>query len=145
MNELVKKIEKVIELFEKSLKTEELELESKADDIKIRLKKNSFGFVQPPFRSSLKHSENMSLPVNPRQQVQTSKSVGIFRRSKKGQKSLVKVNDFVKKNQVLGYIECSGLMNEIEAEVEGRIIEILATKGEGVEYGQPIFLIKPKP
>ena len=35
------------------------------------------------------------------------------------------------------------VMNEIKSEVEGEIVEVLAKNGEPVEFGQPLFLIKP--
>ncbi|MPN46041.1 Biotin carboxyl carrier protein of acetyl-CoA carboxylase [bioreactor metagenome] len=34
------------------------------------------------------------------------------------------------------------LMNEIEAEVEGKIVEILVENGQPVEYGQPLFAVE---
>lgn len=36
------------------------------------------------------------------------------------------------------------LMNELEAEVKGEIIDILVENGQLVEYGQPLFLVKPE-
>jgi len=55
----------------------------------------------------------------------------------------VAVNDIVKKGDVLCIIEAMKLMNEIEAEVSGTIIEILVENGQAVEYDQPLFRIKP--
>ena len=39
-------------------------------------------------------------------------------------------------------IEAMKVMNEIKAELEGTIVEILVSNGEAVEYGQPLFRIK---
>ncbi len=55
----------------------------------------------------------------------------------------VAVNDIVKKGDVLCIIEAMKLMNEIEAEVSGTIVEILVDNGQAVEYDQPLFRIKP--
>ncbi|MEI6638158.1 MAG: acetyl-CoA carboxylase biotin carboxyl carrier protein [Chlorobium sp.] len=55
----------------------------------------------------------------------------------------VAVNDIIKKGDVLCIIEAMKLMNEIEAEVSGTIIEILVENGQAVEYDQPLFRIKP--
>ncbi len=55
----------------------------------------------------------------------------------------VAVNDVVKKGDVLCIIEAMKLMNEIEAEVSGTIVEILVENGQAVEYDQPLFRIKP--
>ncbi|MBP1989044.1 acetyl-CoA carboxylase biotin carboxyl carrier protein [Paenibacillus eucommiae] len=41
-------------------------------------------------------------------------------------------------------VEAMKLMNEIEAEIKGEIVEILVENGQLVEYGQPLFLVKPE-
>lgn len=55
----------------------------------------------------------------------------------------VAVNDTIKKGDVLCIIEAMKLMNEIEAEITGTIVEILVENGQAVEYDQPLFRIKP--
>jgi acetyl-CoA carboxylase biotin carboxyl carrier protein len=54
----------------------------------------------------------------------------------------VEVGDSVQKGQTLCIIEAMKLMNEIEAEVSGRIVGILAENGQAVEYGEPLFEIE---
>ncbi len=54
----------------------------------------------------------------------------------------VEVGDIVKKEDTLCIIEAMKLMNEIDAEVKGKIIEILVEDGEAIEYGQPLFVIE---
>lgn len=54
----------------------------------------------------------------------------------------VKVGDMVKADSVVCIVEAMKLMNELEAEVDGEIVEILVENGQLVEYGQPIFLVK---
>ncbi len=56
----------------------------------------------------------------------------------------VSVGDRVTDNTAVCIIEAMKLFNEIEAEVDGEIIEILAKNGELVEYNQPLFGIKTK-
>jgi oxaloacetate decarboxylase alpha subunit len=56
----------------------------------------------------------------------------------------VKVGDQVKKGQTLCIIEAMKLMNKIESEIDGEIIEIAVKNGEPVEYGQTLFFIKEK-
>ncbi len=48
----------------------------------------------------------------------------------------------MKKGQVLAIVEAMKLMNEIESEYDGVIVEVLAENGDAVEYGQPLFRIK---
>ncbi|PUA38778.1 acetyl-CoA carboxylase biotin carboxyl carrier protein [Paenibacillus elgii] len=50
----------------------------------------------------------------------------------------------VKETTIVCIIEAMKLMNEIEAEVKGQIVEVLVENGQLVEYGQPLFLVKPE-
>lgn len=56
----------------------------------------------------------------------------------------VKTGSKVKKDSIVCIVEAMKLFNEIEAEVEGEIVEILVKDGQLVEYGQPLFLVKPE-
>lgn len=56
--------------------------------------------------------------------------------------AFVKVGDKVGKGAVLCIVEAMKLMNEIECEVEGSIVEVLTKNGEMVEFGEPLFKIK---
>jgi len=49
----------------------------------------------------------------------------------------------VKKGDVICIIEAMKLFNEIEAEVSGKIVKVLADDSSPVEYDQPLFLIEP--
>lgn len=54
----------------------------------------------------------------------------------------VEVGKTVKKGDVLCIVEAMKLMNEIESEFDGTIVEVLVKDGEMVEYGKPLFRIK---
>jgi len=56
----------------------------------------------------------------------------------------VKEGDQVSPGKVLCIIEAMKLMNEIEAEVSGRIVKIMVENGRPVEYNQTLFLIAPQ-
>lgn len=56
--------------------------------------------------------------------------------------SYVKVGDKVGNETIVCIVEAMKLFNEIEAEVQGEIVEVLVKDGELVEYGQPLFLVK---
>lgn len=51
----------------------------------------------------------------------------------------VEMGEVVRKGQVVCIVEAMKLMNEIEAEAEGKIVEVLAQNGQHVEYGQHLF------
>ena len=57
--------------------------------------------------------------------------------------SFVKAGDAVKKGQTLCIIEAMKIMNEIEADSNGVISEVLIKNGDPVEYNQPLFKINP--
>lgn len=54
----------------------------------------------------------------------------------------VSVGDKVKKGQTLAIVEAMKLMNDIESDYEGTVIEIFVKNGDCVEYGQPLFAIR---
>ncbi|MCD8510122.1 MAG: acetyl-CoA carboxylase biotin carboxyl carrier protein [Bacillus sp. (in: Bacteria)] len=56
----------------------------------------------------------------------------------------VKAGDKIKGDTVVCIVEAMKLMNEIEAEVSGEIVEVLVENGQLVEYGQELFLVKPE-
>jgi acetyl-CoA carboxylase biotin carboxyl carrier protein len=75
----------------------------------------------------------------------TSPIVGTFYRSPSPDADpYVEEGDYVKKGQVLCIVEAMKLMNEIESEVDGRVMKILAESTKPVEYGHALFLIDPK-
>ena len=57
--------------------------------------------------------------------------------------SYVSLNQKIVEGQVVCIVEAMKLMNEIEAEVSGRITKILVENGKPVEFGQELFLIEP--
>jgi acetyl-CoA carboxylase biotin carboxyl carrier protein len=73
----------------------------------------------------------------------TSPFVGTFYKAPSPEaESFVAVNGSVKKGQTLCIIEAMKLMNEIEAEFAGTVLEVLVDSGKSVEFGQKLFKIK---
>ena len=71
--------------------------------------------------------------------------VGTFYESPSpGAPPFVKIGDQVEVGQVLCIIEAMKLMNEIESDVAGEVVKRIASSGEPVEYGQPLFAIRPR-
>lgn len=71
--------------------------------------------------------------------------VGTFYESPSpGSPAFVKAGDLVEVGQVLCIVEAMKLMNEIESDAAGEIVERIAIGGQPVEYGQALFTIKPR-
>jgi acetyl-CoA carboxylase biotin carboxyl carrier protein len=56
--------------------------------------------------------------------------------------AFVKVGDTVKKGQPLAILEAMKIMNELEAEFDCKIIDILVTDGQAVEFDMPLFAVE---
>ncbi len=144
-----KEIEDLVELLNRYHLTE-LELEKKGMRIRVRrepppaVPAEPSVVVEPPPPSHLQSSvfqadTGQFLTV-------TSPIVGTFyRASSPDANPYVEEGDMVKKGQVLCIVEAMKLMNEIEAEADGRIVKILVESTTPVEFGQPLFLIDPQP
>ncbi|MBN2575948.1 MAG: acetyl-CoA carboxylase biotin carboxyl carrier protein [Deltaproteobacteria bacterium] len=90
--------------------------------------------VAPPPDKSAKVSEPGALLTSP--------FVGTFYRAPAPEAPpFVDVGQTVRKGQVVCIVEAMKLMNEIESEFDGKILEILVKNAEHVEYGQPLFRI----
>jgi acetyl-CoA carboxylase biotin carboxyl carrier protein len=73
-----------------------------------------------------------------------SPMVGTFYRAPKPDaKPYVEVGSVVEAGEVVCIVEAMKMMNEIQSEVRGRVIKIMAENGKPVEYGQPLFLLEP--
>jgi acetyl-CoA carboxylase biotin carboxyl carrier protein len=60
-----------------------------------------------------------------------------------GAEAFVKVGGYVETGQTLCIVEAMKLMNEIESDISGEVLRIFAENGQPVEYGQPLFGIRP--
>ncbi len=131
---------------------EELEVEEGGRRIRIRRR--------PPGGEGLRVASTTTLPASASAPAPTASSaaraeaaglipveapmVGTFYRAPApGAEPYVKEGDLVHKGTVLCIIEAMKLMNEIEAEVSGRIVRILPENGQPVEFGQSLFFLEP--
>ena len=72
-----------------------------------------------------------------------SPMVGTFYKSPApGAASFAKIGDVIRKGQPIGIIEAMKIMNEIEAEFDCKVLEILVEDGQPVEYDMPIFAVE---
>jgi acetyl-CoA carboxylase biotin carboxyl carrier protein len=82
----------------------------------------------------------------PEMELHTVKSpiVGTFYSSPApGAAPFVSPGDHVEIGQVICIVEAMKLMNEIEADAAGEIVKCLVTNGQAIEFGQPLFMIRP--
>ena len=145
------KIKQLMEDMGKS-NIEELEIEF-PEGMKISMKKNVA--VVPAQQVVAQQSTNIPVvqsiqttqPVQeePKEEYKEIKSpmVGTFySKPSPDKEAFVKVGDKVKKGQVVCIIEAMNLMNEIEAEFDGEVVEVCLNDGDAVEYGKPLFKLK---
>jgi acetyl-CoA carboxylase biotin carboxyl carrier protein len=130
------------------------DLEVERDGLRIRLRREGTGSTQPPVEvavpvptaASGSTAAEAPLAGHAAEGLVTMRSpiVGTFYRSASPYaESYVEEGAYVKKGQVLCIVEAMKLMNEIESEVDGRVVKILAENAKPVEYGEPLFLIEP--
>lgn len=82
--------------------------------------------------------------VDPKWEEIKSPMVGTFYRAAGPDEApFVEVGDRIRVGQTVCIIEAMKLMNEIEAEISGQVIEILVENGQPIEYGQPLMRINP--
>lgn len=152
-------LQKLIELMNDN---DLLELELEEEGKKVRLKKKpppgerdaplmmaapapmqmSGAMPGPPGTAAAAEPEDKGL--DPNAVTINSPMVGTFyRATSPDADELVSVGDEVNPESVTCIIEAMKVMNEIKAEISGKIVEVLVQNGEPVEFGQPLFAVQP--
>ena len=156
----IKEIKRLIKLVETS-DIEELEL--KEEGFQIRIAKGKEIIANPVLatQSSVPSPTTAAPPAKYETSVQEAKiepvaeaesdnvveirspMVGTFYRAPAPDADpYVEVGDTIKHGKILCIVEAMKLMNEIEAEVSGKIVKILVDNAQPVEYNQPLFLVE---
>jgi acetyl-CoA carboxylase biotin carboxyl carrier protein len=147
-----KEIHRLIELMNEN---DLLELEVVEDNKKIRLKKKFDGgprMIAAPLAAAapaaVPTSAAAAAPAADTADAGTvpikSPMVGTFYRASNPESpSYVEEGDKVSPDTTVCIVEAMKVFNEIKAEVEGTVVAILVENGQTVEYGQPMFLVKP--
>ncbi|PYT74651.1 MAG: acetyl-CoA carboxylase biotin carboxyl carrier protein [Acidobacteria bacterium] len=158
-------IEQIEQLFQFMTEHNLEEFEYSRGDLHIRLRKPSSGLVLAAPRAAaapeiIVANPGGAAPTIPEASATTpappearlteelhlvkSPIVGTFYGSPSpGAEPFVKVGAFVETGQTLCIVEAMKLMNEIESDETGEIVRIFAENGQPVEYGQPLFGIRP--
>ena len=159
----LKQIKQIIDLMKRS---ELCEFEFEEEGFKIKIKRGSGGIPvisstpqsAHPFPVAMAPSE-VSAPARASNPPQTASApsgadeagfayvkspmVGTFYRSPSPENpSFVELNARVEEKTVVCIIEAMKIMNEIQAETKGTVVEILVENGQPVEYGQRLFKVK---
>ncbi len=143
--ELIEKVKNLISLMNDN-DLAEIEVEEEAT--KIRLKRNSLDSIQtsiqlPDVKSSLPEGATKYITSDNESNVSeiVAPKFGTFYTSAPAADPYVAVGDVVGEESVVCIIEAMKIMNEVKAEVKGKIVEILVDNGTAVEYGQPLFSV----
>ena len=143
----IKEIKDMINLMNENGLTE---LEIEKEGVRIRLKKGAAGIeraveyvaAQQPPQAARAAATNEAPPKTGTDI--TSPMVGTFYRSPSPDAApYINVGDTVQPGQVICIIEAMKLMNEIKAEVKGKIVDIQVENAEPVEFGQTLFVVEP--
>jgi len=100
----------------------------------------------PPVAAAAAPVTDSPAPAAPPEDLHTIKSpiVGTFYAAPNPEAPpFVKLGDMVDAGQTVCIIEAMKLMNEIEAEISGEVVRILVENGQPVEYGEPLFALRP--
>ncbi|NQT23362.1 MAG: acetyl-CoA carboxylase biotin carboxyl carrier protein [Candidatus Omnitrophica bacterium] len=143
-----KKIEEILELMEKH-GLNEIDIEE--EGVRIHLKKGHGGVVERIKEEVVLSKAASGAPTTAPETKRAAKNlieikspmVGTFYKSPSPDApSYVEVGSSIKEGDVLCVIEAMKLMNEIKAEVNGKIADVLVENGEPIEFGQVLFLVE---
>lgn len=145
----LERLEKLLDLFQKKNLSE---LEYQEGNFRVKLKKPT---ISSPIVASLQMpADGQTASISSTEPALSSENKGFirvespmvgtfFRAPSPEAAPFVEEGQIIKKGNVLCIIEAMKLMNEIEAEMDGTIISIVAENAQPVEYGQPLFLLEP--
>ena len=150
----IRKVKKLIELLEESGIAE---IEIKEGEEAVRISRMPTGVIShvPPAMlqapavaaAPAAAAAAAAAPAAParrtNEHVVAAPMVGTFYASASpGAKPFVEIGSEVKEGQVLCIIEAMKMMNQIESDKAGKVTAIMATNGDPVEFGQPLFVIE---
>ncbi|MBM4171801.1 MAG: acetyl-CoA carboxylase biotin carboxyl carrier protein [Ignavibacteria bacterium] len=153
---LLKKLIKMVE------QSEITDFSVQEGDLKVKISKNTHNAANFSFQTPIEYSRpmvqsNAAIPIVESPSVEIKREtksdlhevkspiVGTFYRAPAPDADpYVEVGDSIATGTVLCIVEAMKLLNEIESDVNGKIVKILVENATPVEYGQPLFLIDTK-
>jgi acetyl-CoA carboxylase biotin carboxyl carrier protein len=148
----IRKVKKLIELLEES-GIAEIEIREGEESVRISRQQQGTmvmsnpGYMMPPMAHAAPPAAEAAVATpavaEPRGHQVKSPMVGTFyRASSPGAKAFAEVGDNVTAGSTICIIEAMKMLNQIEADVSGKITAILIENGQPVEFGQPLFIIE---
>lgn len=149
----IRKVKKLMELLEESGMSE-IEIKEGEESVKISRYGNSPAPAQHPIQSFVQQqapvsSAPTSQKASPNEQPQetgqsvTSPMVGTFYSAPSPTaKPFVSIGQKINQGDTVGIIEAMKIMNQIESDQSGTVIEILVKDGEAVEFGQSLIVVE---
>ena len=131
----LRKIKKLIELVEES---DVRELEVKTGEESIRIAR---GEIAPQSSAPTLTEKIISAPVGEGQIVVAPMAGTFYRSPAPGERAFVAEGDNVSMGQVLCIIESMKMMNQIEADCDGTVVEVLVANRQAIESGTPLMRI----
>lgn len=132
-----------------------VEIEIEREGLRIRIKKGISGIPEITEEKYIIQPSAAAMAATPAKEAEAptikqveikSPMVGTFYRAPAPDAPpFVEVGDEIEPGQVICVIEAMKLMNEIKAEIKGRVVEILIENAAPVEFGQVLFFIEPTP
>jgi acetyl-CoA carboxylase biotin carboxyl carrier protein len=143
----IRKVKKLIELLEES-GISEIEIHEGEESVRISRHPTGTSWVAPSHPMAAPgpapaSAETTERPPPREGSTITAPMVGTYySAAAPGAKPFVQIGSKVEVGDTLCIIEAMKMMNQIESEVAGTVVAILAENGEPVEFGQPLFIIE---
>ena len=145
----VRKVKKLVQLLEQS-KVDEIEIHEGEESVRIRREPRGVSVTAPvPAPGAVSASSPIpNVPLTSeaapeaRGHTVTSPMVGtFFAASSPGARPFTSTGQRIELGDTLCIIEAMKILNQIEADCAGVVVEVLVENGQPVEYGQPLFVI----
>ena len=149
----LKKIKSLIKIMKDN---DLIEVEIKTGDEKIMLKRSDPNQIVTAAQTMMPAAQVLAAPIAPAASSETASAaddnlveivspiVGTFYTAPSPDSdNFVEINSKVSPKTVVCIVEAMKVMNEIKADATGTIVEILVESGQAVEFGQPLYKVKP--